>query len=361
MKVATITGPHTIRISEEDIPVVGPRDVLTSVVYAGICGTDHSIFKGESSFLRTGQIQYPVRPGHEWSGIVKQVGSEVKNFMPGDRVVGDTSVSCGDCPNCMSGRYNLCPFSRCVGTVNTWDGAYAEYMIMPARHMYRIPDAMALDEAALVEPAATALHAVRLGGVSAGDVVVVHGTGTIGFFALQFAKVCGAAKVILTGIHEGKLGLGRKLGADVTIDAGVHNATQAIMEATNGRGADCVIEASGALSALSQTVHHTKPGGTISVVGMYERPLNQLDIDQLVLRQITLRGVNGSPGMFEPAMELMASGRIDSRALITHRYRLEAVEEAMSAMQGQEDARVKMLLLVSEAIATADEEWRCAR
>ena len=358
MKAARIVSPYAVRVVEEAEPEVGPDDVLASVAYVGICGTDYSIYSGESSFLRTGQIRYPMRPGHEWSGVVYKVGAAVTDFKPGDRVVGDTSVSCGRCAFCMSGKFNLCPSTRCVGTVNTWDGAYAERMIMPSRHMYKVPDALALDEAALVEPAATALHAVRMGKVAPGDTVVVHGTGTIGLFAVQFAKACGASKVILTGVTDAKLSFGLRLGADIAIHAIKENVTETVLAHTEGLGADCVIEASGSLAAIAQVVLQAKPGATVSVVGIYEHPLERLDIDQLVFRQISLQGVNGSPGMFRPAMELMASGRVESRRLITHRYRFEEIEHAMKAMKSEEDTRVKIMLCVSEEIAKADEERR---
>jgi len=131
--------------------VIGPRDVLTKVKYCGVCGTDVSIYTGETNLVKNGLIKYPVRIGHEWSGIVESVGSGVIEFKAGDRVVGDTVVACGECKACLGGNYMLCPDLRCVGTVNAWDGGFAEYTVFPARHIFRIPDNIALDEAALIE------------------------------------------------------------------------------------------------------------------------------------------------------------------------------------------------------------------
>ena len=302
MRAVFIDGPHKLRIADVPVPTPGPRDVLTRVKSVGICGTDHAIYTGATSFLETGLITYPMRPGHEWSGIVEAVGEEVTAFKPGDRVVGDTSVSCGECAFCMSGQYNICQYTRCVGTVNTWDGAYADYMLMPARHMYKIPDGLSLEEAALVEPAATALYTVQRAYVKAGDTVVVHGTGAIGLVAVQCAKIAGAARVILTGRTDGKLAVGKQLGADVVLNTRKCDVTAEILGLTGGLGAHAVLEASGSIDALEGSVHQVRPGGAISVVGIYEKRMNNVDIDRFVFYNITLNGVNGSPNQFGPTI-----------------------------------------------------------
>lgn len=345
MKAATIVGPGAIRVADEPVPEIGPKEVLTRVKYAGICGTDFSIYNGSSPFLATGQIKYPVRPGHEWSGIVAAVGAEVRDFKPGDAVTGDNVVSCGECAYCMSGHYNVCGNVRCVGTVNTWDGAFAEYMIMPARHMFAIPQGLSLEAAAFAEPAAIALYAARHGRIGPGDTVVVHGTGTIGLLALQFAKAAGAACVILTGLSDSKLEIGRRVGADIPINVSNANATERILAATGGKGADTVIEASGATSALEASVYQTRPGGVISVIGSYEHKSANFDFNKLVLHDITIKGLSGGPGEFTPAMKLMTTGRIDVKPLITHRYSLDQAEEAMRTTEHDEN-RIKVLLQV---------------
>ncbi|MFH1009551.1 MAG: alcohol dehydrogenase catalytic domain-containing protein, partial [Candidatus Latescibacterota bacterium] len=156
MKKARIMGPKDIRVMEVPTPEPGPGEVLCRVVRAGICGTDYAIYTGELSFVKSGQISFPMTPGHEWSGLVTRVGRDVAGFQPGDRVVGDTAVSCGTCYDCLMGQYGRCRDLRCVGTIHTWDGAYAEYMVMPARHLFHLPDSVSWDNGAMVEPAATA-------------------------------------------------------------------------------------------------------------------------------------------------------------------------------------------------------------
>jgi 2-desacetyl-2-hydroxyethyl bacteriochlorophyllide A dehydrogenase len=343
MKAVEFVGPRQAAMRDVPVPEVGPADVLTRVARVGVCGTDHSIFTGASSFLRTGQIRYPMRPGHEWSGVVEAVGARVTDFKPGDRVVGDTCVSCGECADCVAGHYNVCGAMRCVGTVNTWDGAYAEFMLMPARHMFHIPDGVSLDEASLVEPAATAMYTVARGEVKPGHHVVVHGTGAIGLFAAQGAKAAGAARVILTGRTDAKLDLGLRLGADAALNARKVDVTAEILRLTGGRGADAVLEASGNIEALAASVRQVRAGGVIVAAGIYEKVLPDLEIDRLVFFDITLRGLSGSLNQYRPTMALMSAGRLQAKPLITHRFPLARVTEAMAVMDA-DPSRIKILL-----------------
>jgi L-iditol 2-dehydrogenase len=205
MRALKITGKNQIGIYEVDMPEVGPNDVLTKVKYCGICGTDVAIYSGETNLVKSGLIKYPVRPGHEWSGIVEAVGREVKDIKPGDRVVGDTAVSCGFCKACLSGNYMLCGNLRCVGTINSWDGGFADYTLFPARHVYKIPDNIGLDEAAMIEPAALGMNALQKSGFKPGQTVLVIGTGAIGLLSATLANACGASKVILAGLDRKSL------------------------------------------------------------------------------------------------------------------------------------------------------------
>ena len=185
MKAARLIEPLRIKIMDIPTPEPGDRDVLIKVKYVGICGTDYSIYSGESSFVKDGSVRFPLTMGHEWSGVVVKTGKHVKKVKPDDRVVGDGTVSCGVCEACLKGDYNTCSDLRGVGTIKTWDGAYAEYILMPERAVYKIPDGVSLEEAALVEPSANALYAEE-GRCKTHDSVLVIGTGPMGWLRCSF-------------------------------------------------------------------------------------------------------------------------------------------------------------------------------
>lgn len=218
MKAARIFGPRDLRVVDVPIRALDAAEVLCQVVRCGVCGTDASIFTGEASFVKQGLVPFPMTPGHEWSGVVTAVGAEVDRFQVGDRVVGDDEVSCGSCPECRQGNHYECRRLRAVGTIQAWDGAYAEYIVMPQRHLFAVPQGVDFDNAALAEPAANAFNCVRQAGVTTGSTVLVHGTGPVGLMAVRLAKVAGAARVLVSGRRQWKLEVARRLGADVTVD-----------------------------------------------------------------------------------------------------------------------------------------------
>jgi len=344
MKVLKILGKNRIDFFDEEIPEVGPRDVLTRVRYCGVCGTDVSIYSGETSLVRDGLIKYPVIPGHEWSGIVEAVGSEVEDVKAGDRVVGDTVVSCGFCKSCLSGNYMKCDKLRCVGTVNAWDGAFAEYTLFPARHIYKIPDSIPLDEAATIEPAALAMNAIYKSNFKAGQTVLVIGTGAIGLVSVRLTSASGASKVILSGRKDVKLETGRIMGADIAVNINKENLKETVMRETGGEGVDLVIEASGAVSALREALDMVKIDGTIALLGFYEEKVNELNVDKAVFNCIKVIGIAGSPSMYTPVIDLMASGKVSFKHIITHRYAFKDAVEAFKDMKGKNDTRIKILV-----------------
>jgi len=344
MRAARLYGARDLRLMEVPVPELGPHDVLCRVLRCGICGTDHAIYSGESSFVAKGLIRYPMTLGHEWSGTVAEVGSGVRRLQPGDRVVGDTGVSCGLCEQCLVGRYDLCAAGQAVGTINAWDGAYAEYLMMPERHLFALPEAVTFDQGAMVEPAATALHAVRQAEVGVGHTVLVTGTGPIGIMAAVLARICGAAAVLIAGRRPAKLELARALGADATINTTETTLAEAVPRALGSRKLDRVVEASGSADLLLQSLGVVRPTGTVATVAFYEGQMMQLDPDQIVLRAITLRGVGGSLGMYRPVLDLMAVGRFDPTPLITNRYPFDQVLQALSDMERDAATRIKLML-----------------
>jgi 2-desacetyl-2-hydroxyethyl bacteriochlorophyllide A dehydrogenase len=343
MKASRIYGPNDIRYVDVPVPEVGPRDVLSKVVRAGVCGTDLAIYTGEFSFVRNGEIKFPMTPGHEWAGIVEKVGPEVTLFKPGDRVVGDTGVVCGECNHCVIGDQHRCKHGRAVGTLKTWDGAYGEYMLMPQRHMFHLPDNVSFDMGAMIEPAATALYSVRLGEVKIGDTVLVHGTGPIGILAAKEAKLCGASLVLITGRKEFKLQTALKYGADVAINTTKESMIDAVKKHCPD-GVDRIIEASGSIQLFQESLGLIRADGIISMVAFYEKMIPNFDIDKFVFSSAVMRAVGGSLGMYGPVLNLMAAGLLDPTPLITSRRPHREAGLALKDMQDRNDARIKIML-----------------
>jgi len=347
MKAARLYGPKDIRIIDVKTPKPGPHDLLCKVVRAGVCGTDYSIYSGEFSGVKDGSVKFPMTPGHEWSGVVERAGSAVAGFKAGDRVVGDTGVSCGVCYECLVGQYSRCSKARSVGTVNAWDGAWAEYILMPARHVFHVPDKVSFDNAAMVEPAATALFTVAQAGVEPGDAVLVVGSGTIGIAAAKLAKLSGAARVVVVGRKPFKLRIALRLGADGTINTTKISLQEGVMEQFGGWQVDRVIEASRSIDLLKASLDIVRVGGSVATVAFYDEKVDGFDIDRVVLRGITIKGVSGSLGMYRPILRLMDSDMLDLSPLITARLTLDDLPAALS-QANRTGRRIKSMIDIME-------------
>ena len=344
MKAARAIAPGKIEIMDVDKPKIGPNDVLSRVKYVGICGTDLSILQGDSFLIKDGLTKYPITLGHEWSGYVEEVGENVKSFKSGDRVIGDDCITCGECIDCRAGNYNLCRNIYGVGTINNWDGAYAKYIIYPSRHMFKIPENVSMEDAALVEPAAIAGYAVSRASLEAGDIVVVHGTGAIGLFAVQYAKITGASVVILSGRKDFKLKVGEIVGADILVNINKDDLKSKVMDVTRGRGVDVVIETSGSISALSNSFDIVRAGGRISVPGFFEQKLDDFDVNKIILSDVVVKGSQGSPNFFPRTIRLIEAKRIKCQPLITHRFPFNKIKEAFKTMTTENKTRIKIIV-----------------
>ena len=344
MKAARLFGPNDLRVMDTPIPELGPKDILSKVKRAGICGTDYSIYSGEFSFVKNGRVTFPFTPGHEWSGVVAAVGREVVSFKAGDRIVGDTFVSCGSCEVCLQGKYDQCANVRSVGTINAWDGGFAEYTVFPERHIFHLPDNVSFDAGAFIEPAATSLNAVKCASVQIGDSVLVHGSGPLGVLAAKLAKLSGASKVFITGRKDAKLKVALAFGADVAINTTRESVAAVLARHTVNGKVDRIIETSGSLELLLQSLDLVRTGGAIAAVAFYDRPIENLEIDKLVFGQIRLVGASGSTGAYQPVIALMDSGALDITPLISGRYALKDIVQGYHDMKERNDIRIKWLV-----------------
>lgn len=346
MKALYVTEPGRLELADVSKPSPGPSEVLAKIGYCGICGTDMAIYTGNSDLVRSGMVHYPVPIGHEWSGIVEAVGGDVSNVRPGDRVVSVDGVNCGQCPRCVERDYAYCPDGRALGTVGeVWAGAFAEYIRMPASHIYKLPDNVALDEAALIEPAGIAMQGLKKAGVAPGCTILVVGTGSIGLSAVALARQMGAAKVLLAGRRDSKLAIGRAMGADVLVNTSRERLTDAARaHSWRGLGVDVLLESSGNASVMEEALDCVHPLGVISLVGFFERPLRDFPVDKLVLNGIDLRGAAGNAGVTVPILNFLGQSRVSFRPLISGVYPFAEYERAFARMLGNDDMRIKLLL-----------------
>ena len=347
MKALTVTGPNKAVYSDVEKPVPTGRMMLVKVKRAGVCATDLSIFSGESAFVRSGQIKYPVRIGHEWSGVIESVGEKVTKFKPGDRVISDSGISCGECEDCKAERYEKCKFQRSVGTINAWDGCFAEYMYIPEFNAYRVPDNVSFEEAALIEPTAISYDAFRDFKITPDMTVAVIGIGAIGMSSVWLAKYFGAENVIAIGLRDHKLKIAAKVGADTIINSREQDPVAAVLEATNGKGADFVIETAGMESALTQAIRMVKPGGRISILSFYEEDIS-VPMSEVAIKCLTIKGGAGRFGNPGRVCTIMSEYDRKLTPIITHRVPFEKCLDMFENEAKYHNDRIKVIVEFEE-------------
>lgn len=345
MKVLVAYQPGELRVVEMERPVPGPREILARVSHCGICATDVAIADGTLHLGKDMDPIYPVRIGHEWSGVVVETGSETWRLHPGDRVISDTGYSCGECEYCLRGEYQSCVNGRAIGTTgHCWPGAFAEYMLMPERLTFRLPERVELDEAALVEPASIGLYGLVRAGIGPGQNLLVVGTGPIGLGGMACAKGMGVGTVILAGRKDKKLEIGRVMGADVLVNTQRESLMDIVMRQTNGRGMDVILDTTGAPELFNDLLEMLRPSGTLVIPGFYEQEIPHANLDRLIAKNCTLIGAAGTPNMGRMVLDMLDSGHISLRPMITDRYPFERAQEAFAAVKAHNDSRIKIMV-----------------
>jgi len=301
------------------VPAIGDDDVLVRVRACGVCGSDIHGYDGS-----TGRRIPPLVMGHEAAGVIEAVGAGVNGFHPGDRVTFDSTVSCGTCDFCRSGRINLCDRRTVLG-VSCGDyrrhGAFAEYVSVPARIVYRLPDSLPFEHAALVEAVSVAVHAVGLNVPNPSDTVVVIGCGMIGLLVIQALRANSCATIVGVDIDENRRAMATKIGATSVID-GNRDVRKEVEEFTRGRLADHAFEVVGYRETVLTAIRSVRKGGTVTLVGNLT-PMVDLPLQEVVSRQLTLLGSCASNGEYPACIDLMSRGVIDVTPLITATAPLE--------------------------------------
>jgi len=348
VKTFIITNPKQIEMADLPKPVPTPDEAVIRVAYAGLCATDLAIYSGDMSLIRNGSIRYPVRFGHEWSGVIESVGADVTDFKPGDRVLSECAVSCGVCEACKRQDWENCPDLRSVGTVNCWDGAFSEYMHVPARHLHKIPESISLQEAALVEPTCISLAAVKKCAITPEKTVMVVGTGAIGLAAVGLAKYYGAKKIFLCGRKNSKLQIGKEMGADVLINTTTDDVSAIIKEHTGGKGVDAIIETSGNVSVIRECLCVAATKADVSLVGFYERDVPSFPIDEIVMKSLHVHGVMGEFGTPVEILRILQEGKLKLAPIISHVIPFEQTIDVIENIDRYNQTRTKIIMNVSD-------------
>ena len=335
MKAIVISGPGRADLRDVANEAPGPGDVRIRLLATGICGTDVEIFDGTMPYFTGGMASYPVIPGHEWVGEVVETGAGVTAFKAGDRVVGECSVGCMACATCLAGDYHRCARRTETGILNR-NGGFAEEMTFPSLFLHHISPSVPVACAAMVEPAAVAFNGVRRAAVSPRDEVVVFGDGPIGLLVAMMASAFGAARVTVVGGTPHRLALARTLGADAVVNIN-ETADVAAALAAGGRAMPGVaIEATGNPAAVESAIASVAAGGRVVLLGLFAgQRANSLDLDRIVIGEVSLRGALGSPGVWPDVIRLIERGRIDPRPLVSDMLPLAGFVEGIGRVKAR--------------------------
>jgi len=307
----------------------------------GICGSDvHYWTHGRiGDFI----VKSPMILGHESSGQVVEVGSEVTHLKKGDRITMEPGVPCRMCNFCKQGRYNLCPDVQFMATPPV-DGSLATYYAHPADFCYKLPDHVSFDEGAMCEPLSVGIHACNRAGVAIGSNVLIMGAGPIGLMNLLAAKAAGATTIILSDIKDDRLEVAKKLGATGTVNViglSQDDIVAQIKQKSQGNAIDVTIECSGAESAIRTSIKATKSGGCVVLVGLGP-PEIKLPIVDAAVREVDIRGIFRYANCYPKALALIASGKVDVRPLITHHFELKDVVQAFTVAKEMSGGAIKV-------------------
>ncbi len=321
MLQAVTMGPGRLVFEEVDDPVPRPDEVIVELGACGICGTDRAIFRGDTP------QEFPIVLGHEYSGTVVGVGPEVQLLSVGQQVAIDPNITCGLCSYCRRDLPHLCSRLSPLGIDRR--GGYAERSAVPERNAHPLPDGLSLEEATLAEPLSCCVRGMQLAGIDLGDTVVVLGAGPMGSLLVQVARLEGAASIIVSEPTPARRELVLDLGADVALDGG-SDVREAVLDMTEGIGADVVIEAAGTLATAEAALSMVRRGGTVLWFGVPPAS-ERISVSPFWVNdnEITIRGSFNNPLTFSRALELIASGRVKVRPLITDTVHLREMEAAL--------------------------------
>lgn len=338
MKALVLHGVRDLRLEEVPKPQVNEKEVLLRVGACGICGTDLHFYRGEW------RVKTPLIPGHEFSGVIEEVGPGAEWLERGSRVVAEPNITCGYCYYCRMERRNFyCSNIKATGV--DVDGAFAEYVKVPALNVYEFPEWMSFEEAALIEPLACCLRGLYNVKIEPGDTVAVVGAGPVGLLLIQLAKMWGASQVYAVDLLDTRLSLAKQLGADATINVVKDDADEVVKSLTEGFGVDVAIEAVGSSKAISIAMRLARRGGRVLVFGVApEDDVLPVKPFELYDKELLIVSSYRSPFTFQRAVKIASSRRISLRPIVSHVMELEKGVEAFRMLNERKSDVVKVVL-----------------
>ncbi|BFY97850.1 hypothetical protein BsWGS_00890 [Bradybaena similaris] len=335
---AVLFEKDDLRMVDRPIPEPGPGQVQLKMQQVGICGSDvHYWTKGRiGDFI----VKAPMVLGHEASAVVSKLGPGVTSLHVGDRVAIEPGVPCRICNYCKTGRYNLCLEMKFCATP-PYDGNLARYYVHDADFCFKLPDHVSFEEGALLEPLSVGVHATNRAGVGLGHTVLVCGAGPIGMVNILTAKAKGASTVIVTDIDDARLKVAKEIGADhvVKVTSRDAKATAQAVEQALGDKADISIECSGAAPSIQTAIYATKSGGVVVLVGVGPEMV-ELPVVNAGVREVDIRGIFRYVNCYPTALAMVASGRVNVKSLVTHRFQLEDSVKAFEAAKRGEGIKI---------------------
>lgn len=343
MKDAKLVAKQKIEIIETEIPKIeNPKDVLIKVKSVGVCGSDvHYFTKGQ---IGSQVVKFPFTVGHEGAGEVVAVGSEVTRVKAGDRIAIEPAMPCFECDQCKVGRENTCRKLKFLGCPGQAEGCFKDYIIMPETSCYPIPDHVSFDEAAISEPLAIGVYAVKRSIPMKGKTIGIFGSGPIGFSVMLPALAQGAEKIYMTDKLEGRLKLAAEHGATKTFNVDKVDVVEEIKK-EEPLLLDCVFECCGEQEAMDQAIELLKPGGKLMLIGIpptAERV--SFKIDYLRRKEICIQNVRRQNHSCQDALDMIARGDFDVKFLATHHYKLDELQKAMELVENYEDGVLKAMI-----------------
>lgn len=337
MKVALFDKSHHLSVTQKDLRGLKSDEVLVNVTACGVCGTDLHIVEGIS------RSSPPVVLGHEYAGVIADVGTGINEFSIGDLVAIDPNISCGACYFCRRGEVHLCEHLLALGV--DIDGGMAESSIVPVSQLYRLPKSMSPEMAAFIEPLSCAVHGIDRARIRPGDTVVILGGGTVGLLLLQLARISGASRTFVVEPLEWKRRIAKTVGADVVLDPAKTNIFEYVRDTTKV-GADVVIECVGREDTVSLGLDLARRGGTVELFGVCPVGMKVMfEPNAVYLRELTIVGSYVNPHTFDRSIALLAENRISIEHFIIQRFPLDGVLEALASLR--EGKTIKSLITPS--------------
>ena len=343
-RAALLTAIKTFEFRDIPMPTAGPDEVVVKLQAVGVCGSDVHYY----SHGRIGDfvVDFPFILGHECAGIVVEKGENVKHLEIGDKVALEPGVTCGTCEMCKSGHYNLCPDVKFLATP-PYDGCLMNYIAFPASYAFKLPDNITCKEGALLEPLAIGINAALTGGVKLGSTVLISGSGCIGLVTLLAAKAYGASKVIVSDVIPLRLETAAKMGA-ITVNSKEENLIERVMEITEGRGVDIVLDCAGFSSTVADAMRAVRPAGRVVVVGLAADEWNGIPVGPINTKEIEITSIFRYKNLYPTAINAVASGKIDINGIVSRTYSFDETPEAFRTAHECATETVKNVIVFPE-------------